>query len=217
MIKQIIFWGASGQAKVINEFIDSIGFQLVAIFDNKKGLASPFTNVPIYYGEDEFHKWKKKFYSGHTYCLITIGGNKGRDRYLIQQFLIKNGLIVTNAIHPSAYVSKNAKIGSGAQILINSSIGAETRLQEACIINTSASVDHECVLEKGVHVGPGACLAGCVSVGEFTMIGTGATVLPRITIGANVIIGAGAVITKDIPDNSIAIGIPARITKKTQK
>jgi len=215
MIKPIIFWGASGQAKVIYEFIDILGYQLIALFDNCTEIASPFSGIPIYYGEDAFHEWRLAYNSNNVSFLVTIGGERGQDRYMIQQFLMNNGLTVTKAIHPSAYVAKNAEIGPGSQILINASVGAETRLKDACIINTSASVDHECVLEKGVHIAPGACLAGCVSVGEFTMVGTGATVLPRITIGANVTIGAGAVITKNIPDNSIAVGNPAKITKKT--
>lgn len=215
MIKPIIFWGASGQAKVIYEFIDIMGFQLIALFDNCKGLTSPFRDIPIYYGEDAFHEWRMTNNFNKISFLVTIGGERGRDRYMIQQFLLNNGLTAINAVHPSAYVAKNAEIGSGSQILINASVGAETRLEDACIINTSANVDHECVLEKGVHIAPRACLAGCVSVGEFTMIGTGAIVLPRVTIGANVIIGAGAVVTKDIPDNSIVVGNPAKITKKT--
>ena len=215
MTKPIIFWGASGQAKVIYEFIDSMGYKLIALFDNCEGLASPFQQIPIYYSKDAFQRWKIEQDSDEIFCLVTIGGARGRDRYAIQEYLINNGLTIISTIHPSAYVAKNAEIGPGCQILINASIGAETKLKEACIINTSASVDHECVLEKGVHVAPGACLAGCVSVGEFTMVGAGAIVLPRITIGANVIIGAGAVVTKDLPSNSIAAGNPAKIMKKT--
>jgi acetyltransferase EpsM len=65
------------------------------------------------------------------------------------------------------------------------------------IINTNASVDHECVLENFVHISPGAILTGNVHVGEGTHIGAGATVIPGVRIGKWCTIGAGSVIIRD--------------------
>jgi acetyltransferase-like isoleucine patch superfamily enzyme len=84
---------------------------------------------------------------------------------------------------------------------------------DACIVNSSANVDHECVLGHGVHIAPGATLTGCVEVGDRSFIAAGAVVLPRIKIGSDSIIGAGSVVTRDIPDNVIAFGSPARIIR----
>ena len=50
-----------------------------------------------------------------------------------------------------------------------------------------------------------------VIIGEKTFIGVGSVILPGVTIGKNVIIGAGSVVTKDIPENSIVAGNPAKI------
>ena len=78
------------------------------------------------------------------------------------------------------------------------------------IVNTGAIVDHECRLGDGVHVGPGARLAGCVEVGERSFIGTGAVVLPRVVIGCGAVIGAGAVVTRNVPSGVVSIGSPAK-------
>ena len=55
---------------------------------------------------------------------------------------------------------------------------------------------------------------GYCSVGDNCMIGAGAVILGNITIGNNVSIGANAVVTKDIPDNCVAVGVPAKIRRK---
>lgn len=52
-----------------------------------------------------------------------------------------------------------------------------------------------------------------ISVGDNVYFGRGAVVLPGVTIGSNVVIGAGALVTKDIPDNCVAAGVPARVIK----
>ena len=52
---------------------------------------------------------------------------------------------------------------------------------------------------------------GSITVGNNVQINTNVMILPGVTIGDNVIIGAGAIVTRDIPDNSVAVGIPARV------
>jgi acetyltransferase-like isoleucine patch superfamily enzyme len=82
-----------------------------------------------------------------------------------------------------------------------------------CIVNTSASVDHDCVVGDHVHLCPGVHLAGAVNVGSGTMIGTGAVILPVIQIGKGCVVGAGAVVNRDLPDGVIAFGVPARVQR----
>lgn len=54
-------------------------------------------------------------------------------------------------------------------------------------------------------------IMGSIIIGDNVHIGTNSMIMPGITIGNNVIIGVGAVVTKNIPDNSVAVGIPARV------
>lgn len=56
-----------------------------------------------------------------------------------------------------------------------------------------------------------------ISVGNNVWIGGNVTVLPGITIGNNVTIGAGSVVTRDIPDNTLAVGNPCRVIKSIDK
>ena len=151
------------------------------------------------------------------YFMVAIGGSKGKIRLEIHQKLKGIGLKPISAIHSSSYVSEDAIIGEGMQVLPNSTINPRVKIGNCSIVNTSASIDHECILGNAVHIGPGAKLAGCIEIGAYSFIGTNATILPNIKIGKNVIIGAGSVVTKNIPDDVIAYGSPCKIVKRTMK
>lgn len=58
---------------------------------------------------------------------------------------------------------------------------------------------------------------GKIYVGEHTFIGTGVIIMPGVTIGKRCVIGAGAVVTRDIPDNSVAVGVPAKVISTTEQ
>ena len=76
---------------------------------------------------------------------------------------------------------------------------------------------HDCIIGDFVSVAPNALLLGNVTIGNLSYIGANATLLPGVHIGRNVIIGAGAVVTKNVPDNSIFVGNPAREIKRKVK
>jgi len=213
-MNEIIIWGASGHAKVLYEFCGKLGYELVALFDNNHGIASPVAGVPLYYAKDGFMRWMADRANVELRCLVAIGGERGRDRFEIQRYLQSQGVPAATVVHPAAYVAESAILGEGSQILAGAVVGAEARLGSSCIVNTAASVDHECHIEDGVHLAPGVTRAGCVRVGRFSFLGVGAMVLPRITIGTNCIIGAGSLVTRDIPDSVVAYGNPARVVRK---
>jgi acetyltransferase EpsM len=99
-------------------------------------------------------------------------------------------------------------------VLIHQSVvQAGTVIGRHCIINTSASIDHDCVIEDFVHISPNATLSGNVRVGEGTHIGAGATIIQGITVGKWCTVGAGAVVIRDVPDYATVVGVPARVIK----
>lgn len=215
-MKKVIFWGATGHARVLKELMDRLDIELVALFDNNESLTRPFDDIPLYFGERGFIEWRHANPEIGFACLVAIGGARGKDRVEIQRFLEGHGIMPVTAIHPAAFVASGVRISKGSQVLAGATVCVDVSMGEACIINTSVSVDHECVLGDGVHIAPGATIAGCVSVGEYSLVGAGAVVLPRIRIGKNSIVGAGSVVTRDVPDGKIAYGNPARIVRDNE-
>lgn len=79
-------------------------------------------------------------------------------------------------------------------------------------------IHSEAVIGKNAKIQTGVVIAGkdggVPVIGDNVLIGTGACILGGVKIGNNVSIGAGAVVLKDVPDNCIAVGIPAKIIEK---
>lgn len=153
--------------------------------------------------------------------VLAIENNQDRKRVLqlildhvMEDVMAKEiRLRFPSVVHPRANVSKRlaSPIGEGTVIMPGATINSCASIGRHCIINTNASVDHDCVLEDFVHISPGVSLAGNVSVGEGTHIGIGASVIQGIKIGSHCTIGAGAVIIRDVPDGAKVVGNPGRV------
>ena len=202
-----VVWGARGHCKVLADFLPALGYRIVAVFDNDPDVEPPLPGVPVFQGVGHFAAPQG------VVALVAIGGDRGRDRLGIQEHLDRAGFAPITVRHPTAYVAATATLGLGTQVLAGAIVGADARVGRACILNTRASADHECVLGDGVHLAPGAILAGNVHVGDFTMIAVGAVVLPRVRIGSHCVVGAGAVVTRDVPDGCVVYGNPARFVR----
>ena len=212
-MKPLILWGGTGQSIVIEEFATDIQFEIVAIIENDISKKTPISGVTIFYKIEGLRKFLKSCSFSTSFFAVAIGGDKGRDRVTIGRMLEEEGLTPSTLIHPAAYVSKTSLLGKGCQILAHSTVGARVSIDNFSIINSGASIDHECRLGKGVHIAPGATLTGLVELGNYSFIGAGAVVLPGVTIGKDVVVGAGSVVTRNIPDNTIVKGNPARYVR----
>jgi serine acetyltransferase len=78
-------------------------------------------------------------------------------------------------------------------------------------INRMSNVGHDNLLEDFVTVSPGSNLSGNVTLKEGSFIGTGASIIEGKTVGAWARVGAGAAVVEDIPDNTTAVGVPAKV------
>lgn len=211
MGRRFVIWGSAGHAKVLTDVIELGQGQVVALVDNDPAAVSCLKGIPLYCGLAGLSDWLKAQASPDTLCAaIAIGGARGRDRMNIARSLLDAALQLPVLVHPQAAVSGTATMGLGSQVLANAVVAADVVMGTVCIVNNNANVDHECVLGNGVHIAPGAVLCGCVTVGDNTMVGANAVVLPRVRIGRNVVVGAGAVVTRDVPDDSVVVGNPAR-------
>lgn len=89
------------------------------------------------------------------------------------------------------------------------SIGNNVRLASGVNFNNHDGMWH--LLNRKFHTNEFERFKGCIEIGDNVLIGSYVTIMPNVRIGSNVAIGAGSIVTKDIPDNSVAVGIPCKV------
>ena len=113
------------------------------------------------------------------------------------------------------FISQLARFITGIEIHPGAKIGMNLFIDHGIgvVIGETAEIGDNCLIYHGVTLGgiSGNKKKRHPTIGNNVMIGCGAKILGPIKIGNNVKIGAGAVVLKDVPDNSTAVGVPARI------
>lgn len=195
---KIYLYGASGHGKVIAEIAEENGFEVQAFIDTDKTKISIFN-----------YKVVHQIPTDVSNLMIAIGNNHIRKKIAEEN----SDLTYPVLFHPSATISKRSTIKDGSVLMAGVSVNADVSIGKHCIINTNASIDHDCIIHDFVHISPNVALAGNVEVGEGTHIGIGASVIQGIKMGKWSTIGAGAVIIKDVPDGATVVGNPGKIIK----
>ena len=193
----MILYGASGHAKVIIDILEANGQKIDFIVDDNPALTE-LVGYEVRRNTGEYDE-----------AIISIGSCEIRKK-LVEG--LKVGKYST-AVHPSAVVSPRATIDEGSVVMQGAIVQSCAKIGKHCIVNTAASVDHDCEIRDFVHVAPHATVLGGVKVGEGSWIGAGAVIKQYITIGKNCMIGAGAVVLHDVPDEATVVGVPGKEIK----
>jgi len=172
---------------------------------------------------------------------FSIIGRPLDNKKIRDKTIIGNSLLVRShsIIYENNHIGNNVKISHGVIIRENNKIGDNvvignnTEIEPGCIIGNNTKIHSSCFIgeltevKEDVWIGPGCitlttlhprckhkekCDKGPL-IGKGAIIGAGAILMPRIVIGENSMIGAGSVVTKDVPNNCIVAGNPAKNLK----
>ena len=121
-------------------------------------------------------------------------------------------------VYENVYVYGNPKVGKevwiGPLVLLDATGGLE--IGDGCSIGSGVHIYTHAVQEWVVSEGKEPKTHVPVKIGNYVAIGANSTILPGVEIGDHTIVGACSVVTKSIPPNSVAIGVPAKVTKKIE-
>lgn len=162
--------------------------------------------------EAEIRKCKEKCYRYNQLCpndyeaqceiLTDLLGQMGKETVITPPFWCDYGYNIT--VGDYFYSNHNLVITDGAKV----TFGDHVFIAPNCCFTTAEhAIDPE-MRKNGVEI------AKPIKVGNNVWIGAGSTILAGVTIGDNSVIGAGSVVTKDVPPNAVAVGVPCRVMRE---
>lgn len=205
MNSEIIVVGAGGHAKVCIELLLAMG-ESVAYCVGATDSPDNCLGIPVMRGDENLSFLRNE---GYSRVFVAVGSNRLRQR--LGALCVEQGYQLVNAISPHALISPSATLGRGVAVMAGVVINAESVIEDLAIINTGATVDHDCRIGQAAHIAPQCALAGNVNVGDQSFLGVGCKVIPEIKIGDRVTVGAGAVVICHIESDATAVGVPARV------
>lgn len=211
----IILFGASQHAAYAVDIIEAQGIYTIrGIIDENLPQGSDFAGYPVL-GNDAFFQVNCQSL-GLNQGLVCIGDNYVRTKVARKISETNPAFEFVTAVHPSVVLGKWSSLGQGTLIMAGAIVGTNTSVGDHCFIATNASIDHDSILGNGSSISAASVVGGGCHIGSGTSITMGCIVLHKVSVGDNSVIGSGALVNKNIPNNVVAYGSPARIIRSRE-
>jgi sugar O-acyltransferase (sialic acid O-acetyltransferase NeuD family) len=211
-MKKIAIYGAGGFGREIKMLIEQINlfnsqWEFIGFYDDGRPKGSEIAGSKILGGIQDLNNFREPMN-----IVVAIGDPK------VKKTIIKNiendYISYPILVHPNTLIgSNNVHIGNGTIICAGNILTVDISLGEHVILNLSCTVGHDTIIHDFCSFMPSVNISGEVIIYECVYVGTGAKIINKIEIGENSTIGAGAVVSKTIPSNCTAVGIPAKPIK----
>ena len=213
--ERIIIVGSSGHARVVLDVLARQGaYEVVGLIDSFKPAGTTIYGHLILGPEACLARLLEE--EGVTGGIVAIGDNFTRAALSGRLFDIAPSFSFVRAIHPAAVIAPDVSIEEGTVVMAGAVINPGCQIGVGCIINTRASLDHDSVMEPFSSLAPGSTTGGNVRIGEGSSIGLGANILHGISVGKHTVIGGASLVNRNVPNNSVAFGVPAKVVRTRQ-
>ncbi|TDS65010.1 acetyltransferase [Myroides indicus] len=212
-MKDIAIFGAGGFGREVKTIIDAINkkkpntYNFIGFYDDGIDKGTIINNFPVLGGIKELNQVEEGLA-----LIVSIGDPKIKKKILDN--IINSNIVYPTIIHPNVSISNDdVLIGSGTIICEGTIITCNIKIGDFVIFNLMCTVGHDTVIEDYCAFMPSVNISGEVHIQKSVYIGTGAKIINLLKIGENTIVGAGAVVSKTLPANCTAVGIPAKPIK----
>jgi sugar O-acyltransferase (sialic acid O-acetyltransferase NeuD family) len=211
-MENIVIVGVGGFGREIKVLIDQINvvekkYKLLGYYDDAENLESSYNGLE-YLGKIDL----LNLVNHKTYVAIGLGDPKVKRKIISR--LTNSYLSFPTLIHPTSVIGcDNVFIGKGTIICAGCIITCNVNIGDFVTLNLCCTVGHDTIIEDYASFMPSVNVSGEVLICENVYVGTGAKIINQLEIGKNTIVGAGAVVSKTLPENCTAVGIPAKPIK----
>ena len=185
------------------------GFEIAGYYDDFVKTES-FNGKPVLGKCDQILADHKEKVFDQLFIGIGYDHMDVRSKYF-EQF--SGQIPFANIIHSSSYIDPSCKLGTGIFILPGNVLDLEVTVEDNVLINTGGTIAHHSKIGAHSFLAPAVQIAGLVMVAERCFIGIGATIVDCINVATGSVIGAGSVVLNDTEENSVSVGVPAKIVK----
>ncbi|MEY8430305.1 acetyltransferase [Lachnospiraceae bacterium 48-42] len=200
-------YGSGGCGREAKELADIMGLWKEIVFIDDTVETGNFKGIK----RMSFEVFCQSFSKENTEVVIALG--EPEYKTALYKKVKTGGYQFANLIHPLTWISPMANIGRGVIVKPNVTISCDTIIEDNVGIEAFVAVGHDCIVRRNCQISTGVCMGGGSEIGEGTYIGMNVPIREKVKIGANSIVGMGSVVQKDIPENVIALGNPARTMK----
>lgn len=212
-MKNIAIFGAGGFGREVKTIIDKINeinpntYKFVGFYDDGIEKGTIINEHPILGGVEDLNEVTEELA-----LVVSIGDPKIKAKILNR--INNKNIIYPTIIHPNTSISKDdVAIGEGNIICEGVIITCNIKIGNFVILNLMCTVGHDTTIGNNCAFMPSVNISGEVNIHENVYVGTGAKIINLLEVGANTIVGAGAVVSRSLPANCTAVGIPAKPIK----
>jgi sugar O-acyltransferase (sialic acid O-acetyltransferase NeuD family) len=207
-VNDIIVVGASGYGREVFQYVKDIAAQRPDI--RPKGMLDDDPSLRAEPGGDEIVGDTQTYAIQEDDRFVISAGSPVVRRTLAERLTSRGATFIT-LVHPTAYVSPTARIGTGCLVSPFASVGSRAEVGDHILLVMYASIAHDCTVGSFCSFSPYSAVAGGSVVGPGVFLGAHALVTPVMHIGRDSKIAAGAVVYRDVPERSLAAGNPAKV------
>ena len=211
-MRKIAIIGAGGFGREVKMLIDQINtekltYEILGFYDDNVTLSQMINGIPYLGSIDTLLK------RTDTISLALGVGNPRTKKKIIDR-LSERGFEFPTLIHPNAIIGNDkVTVGKGTIICAGNIVTCNIQIADFVTLNLSCTVGHDVIIHEYASFMPSVNISGEVVIKKCVYVGTGAKIINQLEIGENTIIGAGAIVSKTLPANCTAVGIPAKPIK----